>query len=68
MYVFFFNSGDVSSKRSDDLLAKSKAKTVVENLDLMINFMLERYVVIQYLREQEEVVRCLFNCLRLRAK
>ena len=45
-YTIFLNSGDVSSKRSDDLLAKSKAKTVVENLDLMINFMLERYVII----------------------
>jgi len=36
-------NGDVSSKRSDDVVAKTKAKTVVENLDIMINYMLERY-------------------------
>ena len=38
----FFFSGDVGSKRSDDVVAKTKAKTVVENLDIMINYMLER--------------------------
>merc|ERR1712051_191065 len=36
-------NGDVGSKRSDDVVAKTKAKTVVENLDIMINYMLERY-------------------------
>merc|ERR1712051_83362 len=36
-------NGDVGSKRSDDVAAKTKAKTVVENLDIMINYMLERY-------------------------
>merc|ERR1712051_53806 len=36
-------NGDVGSKRSDNVVAKSQAKTVVENLDIMINYMLERY-------------------------
>merc|ERR1712051_488707 len=36
-------NGDVGSKRSDDVVAKTKAKTVVENLDIMINYMIERY-------------------------
>merc|ERR1711971_194132 len=36
-------NGDVGSKRSDNVVAKTQAKTVVENLDIMINYMLERY-------------------------
>merc|ERR1712172_78852 len=36
-------NGDVGSKRSDNVVAKTRAKTVVENLDIMINYMLERY-------------------------
>ena len=36
-------SGDVSNKRSDDRIAKDKAKSIVENIDMMINYMLERY-------------------------
>merc|ERR1712083_189358 len=47
------DNGDVSSKRSDDLIAKAKAKTVVENLDLMINFMLERYGIKAVCKSQE---------------
>lgn len=59
------DNGDVSSKRSDDFLAKSKAKTVVENLDLMINFMLERYGLKAVCQSQEWLdlidVRSLLN-------
>jgi len=47
------DNGDVSSKRSDDVIAKAKAKTVVENLDLMINFMLERYGLKAVCQSQE---------------
>jgi len=36
-------NGDVSNKRSDDRIAKDKAKSIVENIDMMINYMLERY-------------------------
>ena len=45
MYIFLFPlfSGDVSNKRSDDRIAKDKAKSIVENIDMMINYMLERY-------------------------
>jgi len=47
------DNGDVSSKRSDDVIAKAKTKTVVENLDLMINYMLERYGLKAVCQSQE---------------
>lgn len=47
------DGSDVSNKRSDDMLAIVKAETVIQNIDMMVDYLLGAYGL-EFVCEQEE--------------